>query len=1807
MDSFNEPINLNTYANPDQPEPINLSSGVSPMSDYAATNLAVKASFGLADKVNKDYESFKEDFKNGQEDKLRRESAAQVDFQKANQQQQLISNMVKMQGSPLTPDQAKFARGTFELSKITGSTVTDPSSVFEEYYGGAYMKTLAQVAKDTYPESPVNKANEEVPDLAASDLKRNGELITYRSYAEKKAYEMSDAAQNQSYLGWGVDLAKGLVNPLYSEMKLRGLAEDNPTLKGLFGTNISETVRSAYLLPFPKFKEWLDTTLDKLKNDNPSLAAEFAHHVINMSTDDVIGQNFMTPINVATVGTMLGGVARSAKNLTGVFSNIAANRRAIRNMIESTERPEVAQERMLADAWEKSVNFEAAGATGEAGAWIAAANMTENLRVNPNKFRQALDSVMSGFRTDRAGIQKNTGRGGQAVANKLEDSYGILENRVEEAITAITRVERTSGLNMAANFLSDLKEQVKGLFPGIKNAITDITAPYKEQLSNTKYYDVHVGQLGGDLFGTPEEAKAFAELHQLPTYKVEQQGAGHRIVITRPLDETLPLVRNALIRTKLDKTPTSWLSMLNWGRTPDDVLSHAQSLERKTSMYGANILINLAKEQNLVINRLASRLRSKGPTEPSIGPIGFRTESGSTYLIHGDRTTTRLKAPREEPPILGDSGPKPRSNRTVYVTPEDADRLGPPTPSLGWRSPGAPPGRASRFVDNGDGTISRHENVIGEGFKEVEDKGNIPYREAPEVGTVPLQLYKPVTIGNNSKGYVFSHFGNKVSEVHNPEAGPSTRFSSQRFEDWKRVIEHSRDMIDPETKQKGYFFNTIGELEDHYLRFIHRLPNEMETQAYFAFKNLTELDRVLRNLAVFRNKSRLGAESHAFSMVDGEGNTVTSPRFDGRHIKDFPGGDENILIATGEVGKEKIFNPSGKRVNPKDLAEYRKGLLEGRYKLIEVLNPERRPFEGFGDKIGNARVKYVLSDKMDTEPLSWNQVPRRGGPHFEYDYDHYIKQARMRFDKYSQKWWYEGDTTVMPMMSRQQGRDVAAKLDTIRVLLREKRVVEARTYASQNLPMNWNTISGWFKESHGPNGKIPPLLSYDEPVQLVAKNKMIGDVDNNLHGRYVTKDKLGRELDRFKDGTRRNQYGNVDYTGERDAYEVFTLNDKGTRHNPAYEYEPAQFVDPVSTMNRSLSKIIQSTFLDDYKIFSVEHWLQEAKNYLDASPSEIAAAPNHYFHHGKWLSGADKEVTTSLDIAKYQINNLLGTPSKLDNFLQSTAQTLSDASYRAFGPNKLLDPWWMLPKVVDAARYTRGAVFHTVIGLFSPAQFLVQSMTYASIFGIAGPTKGIQGSTGALLHQFSRFNQTPAVLDRFDSFAVKLGWRPGEWKEAMREMERTGFGNIGTEHVLRDATPKLFQSEGANFLDAGLFFWREGERNTRYGAWYTAYKEFRDKKPTGRITDQDRKEILERADLLSGNMTDASKSMLQRGALSFPTQFLAYQIRLTDLMLSQRISPAAKIRLFGTYAALFGIPTAAGIGAFPFGDSIRKAALENGYNVGENFITSLAGEGGIATAMAYMTGGGDRQKGNWYNVGDRYGNPGFDLIRDVLRGDKSFWKIATGATGSKLADAFALADPYVASIQAAIRNDGTPFHLGPEQALDVVKQLQTGNQLLKLTSALKYGQWFSKNEGLLANNISKPNAFFMAFTGLQPVDTSDVNRLSMISKDREEADKEIEKNFKQEFRRALYYSRNGQDEAYKTSMENAFAYLTIGGYPEEKRERLYASVSDINKTLIESLEFSIFVRNVPPDRREEFLDTYRRRVQSRNKQQGIEE
>lgn len=1030
------------------------------------------------------------------------------------------------------------------------------------------------------------------------------------------------------------------------------------------------------------------------------------------------------------------------------------------------------------------------------------------------------------------------------------------------------------------------------------------------------------------------------------------------------------------------------------------------------------------------------------------------------------------------------------------------------------------------------------------------------------------------------------------------------RFGAKRkkWDEFQRVLENAQHIKDSNSSDDvgGYFFKSPGELEEYYQSTMKRLPDADEITAYFDFKRGMEIDRIFRNLAEHRNQQRVGAETHRLFIPGPEGAPLYSKEFSGvrRNVLGSP--DDNILIMKedGSMSIRSLQRMSEKDKNSLIMDDVKSGAGQ----LIELYRPEARELNGFGD-IKDARIRYVFTKSVETRELDWNQVPRRGGGHVEYDYDYYVKQAKIAKDEYGNRFWYEGDTTVMPIQVRSMGAKVAEHLNKVRKLLNDKNEDGAREYSNKNLHIDWDTVYGWFKAGPDANGVYHDArLSLNEPITVVKKGESIGSLD---------KGRLESTYTNFKDGTREGslaRQSQIEFTSERDAYDVFTLDDVGTRGKPLYEVAQARLVDPITTMNRGLARIAKSNFLDDYKTMSVEHWLKQAEKYLKPTKSEIWHAPFHAFNEADFVKDTPADIKAALEASRFHTQQLTGTPSSTDALLHSLAQKTYDSLYENFGPKGLvIEPSWLLPKLKDPFGFIRSVVFNMKLGLFNIPQFVVQAGNYANIYGIAGSKYATPGTYGAQLHFWSTVNSNPAIIDHLDDLATRLKipftsqWKRGEFKEAMEEGKKVGFFNVGSEYAMLDnPTSEKIVSDGVNtFLEWGQFFFKQGEKNAKMGAWYTAYKEFRDANPIGRLTDADRASILQRADLLNVNMSRASSSAIHQGVWSIPTQFYTYQIRLMELFYGTRLTWQERGRMLATNAALYGIPMSVGLTGAPVTDYIRNKALENGYIPGENYASTLINEGIPSLIGGVITGGGDLQKGTLQDVGNRFGTKGLEFVGNANTADKSLMDVAGGAAWSVAKSTWKLSDGFRYAMGGMIAGDKDVFPPVMEDATDVLREISSTNIIFRPLAAINGGRWVSKNEAYLADT-SLGQAIFSGMTGLKDTRINDIQTMTNSIKSYKEYNDNLEKMFATEMKRGMLAMKNDKEQGHRY-LSRAYHILDAGGYPEDRRASVIKKALDDNQSILDKVTFDYYVRKVPDARRQDGWDTMKRMQQLRDK------
>lgn len=1737
VDPTVEPLSLappetgNVGTGPINLAPVESASAVPPTPPLAEKRTA-QVQFGLGEVLKKPSQEVYDMFAQGRESQLRSEAVSILDEDLHRRRESLMMDYLKNKKEPLTLQ---------ELTALTNRTNDmykgfDVQSVIEKAYANRYLSSL-DTAADYMKTSAINDANREIPEQMAR-LNNLGNVISSKiMFANKVKDDIENEIGSQGYVSWGVDQFKNIFQP-YVEYKMRGNVPGVGSITGglLLGDNLKAQADKIFLLPEEQYQSELTRVSNYLKKDNPTLAREFVDYVIGKSLSERELSNFFTVLApMDYYGIAKGGLSLARK--ASVYNRAST---AVKDQVKSLEN----LGKGVPDA---AVAAEGAGNVVEAGTVRAAQHITESIEGRVNPIKDVKESLTSNFRLDGEAFDKNPGKLSRENLVRIKNSFADTGDKLWNAITTAARVNRTPLPLASEDAVRAYQESMKRKFPGMQNQIVDISSPRYEPASNTNWVDFTVVNQNGALFSNAETAANYARSKGFTNVQVVE-GKGAVQVADEGFAGSKTDLNN---KTRLEQSiPAAEAAMRKWNREArkKDLTPEAKAEAKQQ----ADFFKKTAKDYKEQLEAINKRVVAT-PARIEQDGAGFKIVITRPYKETDDTVREFLIADE-----------KARSTATQEGF-------------ANWRS------AAIGWIRGANDTLSYNETV--QRLKATYSQSVLQQwanDEAKKLSDVAAGLLKrdPVT-GAPIPWY-----------LSRPRAflGKFTGGDRQMFKEFNQTLEFARTDIDPiKGGDPGYFKRTPGELDDHYMRFYGRTPTLPEYEAYFAHVKLTEGDRVFREIAEFRNRARIGTEQHQLFFRDEKNQRVSSGFFDAIHQSEFPGGkDDQILIMGARKGEEKLHNLGGISISPQQLAKYKEDVLQGRAKIFRIYDPDSHPLREFSDIAGNERIRYVLTTDSETKPLEFNHVNRRGGGHFEYDHDHYLKQARViaqsgqgtGTDKRTKfQSVYTGDTTVMALDNRIMGKDIAKKLDNIREMIKKSVDPDQIDAAiKRDLFMEPDEVKGWFKPGRDPNGKvIPPRLDLDEPFYVVPKNRKIYDLDKSLEDRYK-----GTWVDGTKKGSDAQQF-QVSYTMQRDADGLKRLQDVGSQGNPVYQWVPAKLVDPIPTMNRALNRAIQSTFMDDYKMYAVEHWLAEAMPHLKAPESEVRASPFWHFNNPDFKNNPENQsIVWNLKANQQKINQFVGTPNTFDTWVHGATQNLTDAFYRSFGPEDsrslsgkavTLTPLWLLNRVKDPIQAIRSFTFNAKLGLFNPVQFIVQAQGHAAVFALE-PRHGSVGTFGALLHQWSRVNSNPEVLKAMDNYYTKMSMfgsraKPGEFLEARKVLASTGFEHVAGEYSMADdlLQHKFIKNDFGNFLDAGQVFFREGEKSVRMTAWYTAFRKFRQENPVGAISKADVDKILYHADLLTNNMSRASASTLHTGVFSPSTQFLSFQLRQAELFLGKRLGEttaermAARARLVSFYAGLYGIPSAVGVSGFPFGDSIREYAINNGYVVGENYLSSLAIEGVPAVLGAMIEGGGDMQKGTIKNVGNRYGAQGITPIKNLFS-DVPMWKTVGGAGASTAVDTWTSLSPFWKYARSLVSpdEDGNHFNLTPSDFLGPLTVTATGAGAKRLIEALNTGRWLNRNEQYI-QDVTAADALFRTITGLTDQMADDQYKMYEMKKAEEAELKEATKEITKAYQRGIEAMKINDNDTAQKMFKNVRMLIIKSGMSNSMASEVLANAS----------------------------------------------
>lgn len=971
------------------------------------------------------------------------------------------------------------------------------------------------------------------------------------------------------------------------------------------------------------------------------------------------------------------------------------------------------------------------------------------------------------------------------------------------------------------------------------------------------------------------------------------------------------------------------------------------------------------------------------------------------------------------------------------------------------------------------------------------------------------------------------------------------------------------------------FSNTVGDFAAEYKNQFKVLPSERTVRAYFAYRQLNDFDYVIRNLGFQRDLTIQGVKEYRFiqrfpETESAPSSTAYSPYFMGKEVEKLPVGGKSygVYHFDSDTGG---FSYHRSNQLPREMMKLIDGSVQkDGYKILQIANPTERPIHEFVSGHGGDVINFVVVKDVSSRPLRPDMIPYKPGGHVEYSTQHFVKSPVI--SRAGGRHNYEGDVTVFGFHTEAEARKYSSVLNEAKRLMLTGDHVNLKSYLAKNLPEEFQM--GRFQKYFDVNGGT---WNSTQDFHYVPTGKTTLDVHP----------KMGQGLVGWSDeiNSPHNLFVNVDkkFLGSRDEA-LQTIKELGSEQQPLFKLASADRIDPYTSLNRTVTNAAHARLVSDYKYFSVQNWAENFAHVIDADPEMLRRNPLYLLHNPQWRKGIDDAALATAQAQRLSILNFLGMDSPDVRMMKYVKDKMINSVYERMG-QKASD--WssehLLPAVKDPTSYARGIAFHSKLGLFNIPQFINQAQAALHAIALAGPVIGMKGLAGATLMQALRYTEKPEIIEHFAKIASKLGWADAEqFKEAYKQLRRSGWdlvqGETGWKDDVRDPT---FLNRGISkgfgaVLDAGAWFFKEGERTSRLTAWNSAFLEWAGKNPGVKFDDRAMAQVLSRADLMNLNMTRSSLSVAQTGLGAIPLQFWTYQKHMVEQMLGGRLTWQEKARAIATYSAMYGLPVGVlgtTVGVWPMNDSIRQAALEQGISL-DNPAMDLAMQG----IPAWI---GNTVFGRPYNIPQK-GPQGIEALRDFWYGDKTLSELAVGVSGQTIKDIGRYAAPVARDIWDIAFSDGEGYKLLLQDTIAATRTISGMNNYAKAIYAVNYGKYYTRADSPVMD-ADAIDAVILATTGLTRQEAIDTFLKMDSTKHLEKTKDDARGAITIEIRKSLDWAEKGDHASAAAALKQAKALAVGAGFRNDELEDLHHQImtSPRNVDMRQKVNFDFYVKKSP--------------------------
>ena len=1001
-----------------------------------------------------------------------------------------------------------------------------------------------------------------------------------------------------------------------------------------------------------------------------------------------------------------------------------------------------------------------------------------------------------------------------------------------------------------------------------------------------------------------------------------------------------------------------------------------------------------------------------------------------------------------------------------------------------------------------------------------------------------------------------------VADIANEKIGGLRK---QNRRDFMQFVETQQRFESGDGRILGRFSNTVGDFESEWRSLFNRAPTEKETDAYFHYTMLSDFDWSLRNLDSY---SKLASAGYRSILLETANTKMKDAFLNGKIIDAIPafkGEFPNVLIWDNQVQNIR-------RALPREIDN----LVSSGYQIIRLTRQSGQDIRQFpGLTLDRNSVDYVLARDFKETPLRWDQVAYRPGGHREYIDDFFVSSANITRGtapnvnfRYST---YHGDFNLASVRTREQGQIIVDLMNEARLRLREGNNAGLTTLIENRFPSN-------ISEQRFRN-LFNTELDINEPFRLRRRSESLADSHP-----------LAQENENFRrasDSLHHAEENVVDTTFTGQRHEMLpNFSTEGTAHNPVIRLGDARLLDPLATLDKSVKNVTRGLYMEDAKIRHATDYIARFGDLLDI-PNETEAQlnPFKYLLDGKFKEGAvDLERVAAAKAYRRTAMEFLRTEDKTVLDLRNFRERILNSVFERFGSAGLdyVEPY-ALHQITDPFRFFRSLAFHQHIGMFNWTSYITQMSQFTTMAAIDGNIGRI--SQALAWGQYQRMLPM-ASNEVATGIAERAGrWGSANFNEAYQGWLRSGLNTVGGEmSQLNDFTgQKVIKNSIGTFLDMGKTFFDMGERNSRQVAWNLAYLQWRQREPTAAMTDEVLRQLIDRTDLMTGNMTRASMSHWQSGVMSVPLQFNNWQIRMTEQMLGDRLTSTEKLRLIGLNSILYGIPAGAsqlkmvGTSLVPWNSVVNSALFANGASPDDSTVMKLMLDGIVPFMLEAAT--GDR-----WNVGEKYGPSSRNFLQDALYNDKNFWSLIGGASGDTIASGFKLMSPLLYTAMGVITGKKDVYPVNFEDLKDeFVKLLPVLTNAQKAYTVINQGKYISKS-GTTITDLDSWKGWVIGATGLQPGEAVKIQHkqdyLSVVKGVQDILTNRIRSNY-------LEALKSTDDEGYNTHMRKVNALFEMGNFNPRERASILRRVMSDNQTLVDNVNKRFIERG--PDQLKTFL------------------